>query len=168
MRDVDAVLLRRLDDLLVGPPDHRLAVQLELNRHHGKLLSRDPFHYCTSCGKYFITLSAGLGAACPRPQIEASIMACESSASSGWSHFAAPISSSALAVPTRHGVHCPQDSSLKNFIRLRAAAAALSLLERTTTAAEPMKQPCGCRVSKSSGRSAFAAGRMPPEAPPGR
>ena len=31
--------------------------------------------YPTSCGKYFITVNAGLGAACPRPQIEASIMA---------------------------------------------------------------------------------------------
>ena len=31
--------------------------------------------YPTSCGKYFITVSAGFGAACPRPQIEASIIA---------------------------------------------------------------------------------------------
>src|SRR5438874_12672763 len=122
MRDVDAVLLRRLDDLLVGPPDHRLAVQLELNRHHGKLLSRDPFHYCTSCGKYFITLSAGLGAACPSPHIEASIIACESSFSNGWFQLFSCISATALPVPTRQGVHLPQDSSWKNFMRLTAAA----------------------------------------------
>ena len=36
------------------------------------------------------------------------------------------------------------------------------------TAAEPMKQPYGCSVSKSSGMLASDAGRMPPEAPPGR
>jgi hypothetical protein len=51
---------------------------------------------------------------------------------------------------------------------LRAAAAAESCCDSTITPAEPMKQPCGCSVSKSSGMSASAAGRMPPDAPPGR
>ncbi len=36
------------------------------------------------------------------------------------------------------------------------------------TAAEPMKQPYFSRVPKSSGRSPRPAGKMPPEAPPGR
>ncbi len=40
--------------------------------------------------------------------------------------------------------------------------------ERTTNAWLPTKQPCSARVPKSSGRSARAAGRMPPDAPPGR
>ena len=71
-------------------------------------------------------------------------------------------------MPTRHGVHWPHDSSAKNFIRLRAAAAAVSWSERTTIAAEPMKQPYWFSVSKSSGMSAIDAGRMPPDAPPGR
>src|SRR5438309_1855712 len=168
VRNVDAVLACRLDDLLVGPPDHGLAVQLELDRHHRELVGPHPFHHCTSCGKYFSTLNAGLGAAWPSPQIEASIIACESSASSGWFQRRSFMSSTAFAVPTRHGVHLPQDSSWKNLIRLSAAAAARSCCDSTTTAAEPMKQPCGCSVSKSSGMSAFAAGRMPPEAPPGR
>src|SRR5262245_44551628 len=78
------------------------------------------------------------------------------------------ISVSALAVPTRHGVHCPQDSSRKNRIRFRAASTARSRSERITTAAEPMKQPYLFNVSKSSGMSAIAAGRIPPDAPPGR
>src|SRR5437660_6671762 len=168
VRNVDAVLACRLDDLLVWPPDHGLAVQLELDRHHRELVGPHPFHHCTSCGKYFSTLNAGLGAAWPSPQIEASIIACESSASSGWFQRRSFMSSTAFAVPTRHGVHLPQDSSWKNLIRLSAAAAARSRCDSTTTAAEPMKQPCGCSVSKSSGMSAFAAGRMPPEAPPGR
>jgi hypothetical protein len=81
VRDLDAVLLRRLDDRLVGAADYRLAVELELNRHHGQLLRRNPFHRLESlypsisCRKYFMTVNAGLGAAWPRPQIDASIMA---------------------------------------------------------------------------------------------
>ena len=79
-----------------------------------------------------MTLNAGFGAACPRPQIEASIMACESSLSNGWFHCFASISPRALAVPTLQGVHWPQDSSLKNFIKFFAACEALSLSERIT------------------------------------
>src|SRR6266704_2519599 len=41
-------------------------------------------------------------------------------------------------------------------------------LEKFTIAAEPMKQPYWFSVSKSSGISPIAAGRIPPEAPPGR
>src|SRR5229473_4114148 len=141
VRDRDAVPARRLDDQLVGPADHALAVELELDRQYRHLLAGHPVHHCTSCGKYFMTVSAGLGAAWPRPQIEASIMVCESSFSNGWFHRRSPISASALAVPTRHGVHLPQDSSWKNFIRLAAAAAAESRCDRITTAAEPMKLP---------------------------
>src|SRR2546426_2013215 len=141
VRDRDAVPARRLDDQLVGPSDHGLAVELELDRHHRHLLLGHPFHHCTSCGKYFMTVSAGLGAAWPRPQIEASIMVCESSPSNGWFHLLSPISASALAVPTRQGVHLPHDSSWKNFIRLAAAAAPQSRCDRITTAAEPMKLP---------------------------
>ena len=51
---------------------------------------------------------------------------------------------------------------------LCAASRARSCCERTITAAEPMKQPCGCSVSKSSGMSPSDAGRMPPDAPPGQ
>ena len=78
------------------------------------------------------------------------------------------MSCAAFSVPTRHGVHCPQLSSSKNFIRLSATAFISSLSDKTTTAAEPIKQPSPSRVPKSSGMSAFAAGKMPPEAPPGR
>jgi hypothetical protein len=121
-----------------------------------------------SCGKYLITESAGFGAACPSPQIDASTIACDSSFSSGWSQPACSMSLSALTVPTRQGVHWPQDSSEKNFIRLRAASDALSWVERITIAADPMKQPYWFKVSKSRGMSAIDAGRIPPEAPPGR
>jgi len=75
VRDLDAVLLRALDDAFIRAADHRPAIELELDRHHRQLLGAYPFHHPTSCGKYFITVSAGLGAACPRPQIEASIIA---------------------------------------------------------------------------------------------
>ena len=74
----------------------------------------------------------------------------------------------AFAVPARQGVHWPHDSSAKKRITLRAATAARSLSDRTMIAAEPMKHPYGCSVSKSSGTSPRLAGSMPPEAPPGR
>ena len=44
----------------------------------------------------------------------------------------------------------------------------LSLSDKTTTAAEPIKQPCSCNVSKSSGILSNFAGSIPPEAPPGK
>src|SRR5207247_1677238 len=72
------------------------------------------------------------------------------------------------ALDQRRAVHWPHDSYSKNFIRLRAAPIALSWSDSTITAAEPMKQPYGCRVSKSSGIQSIVAGRMPPDAPPGR
>ena len=100
--------------------------------------------------------------------MDASIIACDSSFSNGWSHFAFSISFSAFAVPTLQGVHWPQDSSEKNLMRFLAAAAARSRSERITIAAEPMKQPYWLRVSKSSGMSPIVAGRIPPDAPPGR
>ena len=71
-------------------------------------------------------------------------------------------------MPSRHGVHCPQDSSEKNFMRLRAVPDAVSWSDRITIAAEPMKQPYSFNVSKSSAMSPIDAGRMPPDAPPGR
>ena len=102
------------------------------------------------------------------PQIEASRITTARSASSAVSQRAAAISRAACAVPARHGVHWPQDSSAKKRIAFSAAARTESWSDSTMIAAEPMKQPWGCKVSKSSGRSASAAGRMPPEAPPGR
>ena len=119
-------------------------------------------------GKYFTTQAIGLGAACPSPQIDASIIACDRSASSGLSQRGSRISATAFSVPTRHGVHWPHDSSAKNSIMFSAASRARSWCDRMITAAEPMKQPCGCSVSKSSGMSPIDAGRMPPDAPPGR
>ena len=87
------------------------------------------------------TQSTGFGAAWPRPQIDASRITSDRSASSGRSHFGWSISAEALAVPLRHGVHWPQDSWAKKRIMLRAAPTAVSWSDSTITAAEPMKQP---------------------------
>src|SRR6266571_2873642 len=92
-------------------------------------------------GKVFHHRKHRVGAACPSPHMDASIIAWESSFSSGWSHFFFSISLSAFAVPTLQGVHCPQDSSEKNFMRFLAAVVARSRSEKITIAAEPMKQP---------------------------
>src|SRR5581483_4147841 len=67
--------------------------------------------WSSSCGKYFITVSTGLGAACPSPQMEASAIACESSVSRSRFHALVSMSCNAFALPTRQGVHWPQDSS---------------------------------------------------------
>jgi len=42
------------------------------------------------------------------------------------------------------------------------------MVERITIAADPIKQPYWFNVSKSSGMSPIDAGRIPPDAPPGR
>src|SRR5207253_5896615 len=91
---------------------------------HGFLLRSNFVFYCSSCGKYFTTQSTGFGAACPRPQMDASRITCDSSASSGTSHLGCSMIASALAVPARQGVHCPHDSSRKKRMRFRAAALA--------------------------------------------
>ncbi len=88
VRNVDAVVLGGLDEGFVRAADDGPAVQLELDGHRRRLrcadpVHRSPRHQATSCGKYFITESTGLGAACPKPQIEASIIACDNSFSSG-------------------------------------------------------------------------------------
>ena len=124
----------------------------------------------SSCGKYLMTQSIGFGAAWPRPQIDASRITCDSSSSSAQSHCGR---FHQLRAPSRcrRGTACTgrSDSCSKKRIRLRAASRARVVLATArSTAAEPMKQPCGCSVSKSSGMSASDAGRMPPEAPPGR
>src|SRR6266853_1209012 len=122
----------------------------------------------SSSGKYFSTLISGFGAACPSPQIEASRMALDSSVSRASFHGPAAISLAAFSVPTRQGVHWPQLSSSKNFIRLRATAFISSRSDRITTACDPTKQPYCSKVPKSRGRSAIPAGNIPPDAPPGR
>ena len=100
--------------------------------------------------------------------MEASRRVCARACRRAGSQSSARTCSSSFSVPRRQGVHWPQDSSAKKASRLSATARSSSWSESTMIAAEPMKQPWGCRVSKSSGRSASAAGRMPPEAPPGR
>src|SRR5262249_36436998 len=127
-----------------------------------------PSRVSRSSGKYFSTHRSGLGAAWPRPQIDASRIASDSSLSSAWFQGPLAISFTAFSVPTRQGVHWPQLSSSKNRIRLSATAFMSSRSDRITTACDPTKQPYFSSVPKSSGRSAIDAGRMPPDAPPGR
>ena len=119
-------------------------------------------------GKYFRTVSTGFGAAWPSPQIEASIIACESSCSSGLSHSFDFIKCSAFSVPTRHGVHWPHDSSAKNFITLRAAAGALSWSDKHDDCRRADEAAVRCQRIEVERHVASDAGRMPPDAPPGR
>src|SRR5258708_3934817 len=127
-----------------------------------------PSGFFSSSGKYFSTHTSGLGAAWPSPQIEASRMAFDSSVKRLTSQGPLAIILATFSDPTRQGVHWPHDSSSKNFIRLSATAFISSSSDRMTTACEPTKQPNFSKVPKSSGSSAIEAGKMPPEAPPGR
>src|SRR4051795_5299334 len=133
MRDFAALALCHLPDRFARIGLDLLAVELELDLGH----SAASFG-TNSSGKYLITEVSGFEAAWPSPQIEASRIAWLNSPSN--SRFQAPrcMSTAAFCVPTRHGVHWPQLSSSKNFIRFNAAALMSSLSERMTTAAEPM------------------------------
>src|SRR5678815_1104346 len=115
-RNLEASLIGDLKKGLVAFTDNRLSIEDE----------RQVSHYFTSPEKCLRTDRIGFGAACPRPQIDASIIADESSLSKGSSQCFSPINSRALTVPTLHGVHWPQDSFEKKFRRLRAVSDALS------------------------------------------
>src|SRR5579883_2865503 len=105
---------------------------VESHAHHQR-----PSGRFKSSGKYFSTHSKGLGAACPSPQIEASRIKAESSSSRAASQGPLAMSTAAFSVPTRQGVHWPQLSSSKNFIKLRATAFMSSWSDRITTACDP-------------------------------
>src|SRR6516162_10859675 len=161
MRDLGALTLGDLPDGLAGPGLHHLAIEFELDLGHSAAS-------LNSSGKYLITEVSGFAAAWPKPQIDASRIAWLNSSSSWVFQTGRSINCAAFCVPTRHGVHWPQLSSSKKRIRLSAAAFTLSCCDRITIAADPMKQPYFSNVPKSSGMSSIDAGRMPPEAPPGR
>src|SRR5262245_36859183 len=172
MRNVDALALGDLPYRFAVQCFDLLAVEHEL---HGRTLAvgirhvhHVPSGFDNSSGKYFKTHNNGFGAAWPSPQIDASRIAVDSSSRSFTSQGPLAISLAAFSVPTRQGVHWPQLSSSKNFIRFNAAALISSLSDRITTACDPTKQPYFSRVPKSSGISAIEAGRMPPDGPPGR
>src|SRR6185312_338001 len=127
-----------------------------------------PSGYVNSSGKYFSTHNNGFGAAWPSPQMDASRIAVDSSSSNFTSQGPLDINLAAFSVPARHGVHWPQLSSSKNFMRFNAAALMSSLSDKITTACDPTKHPYFSSIPKSSGISAIEAGSIPPEGPPGR
>src|SRR5437588_6691584 len=161
MRDFLALAFRHLPDGLARLGLDLLAVELELDLGHSAAS-------LNSSGKYLITDVSGFEAACPSPQIDASRIAWLNWSSNSRFQTGFSIRIAAFWVPTRHGVHWPQLSSSKKRIRFSAAPLTLSCWDRMTIAAEPMKQPYFSSVPKSSGMLSIDAGRMPPDAPPGR
>src|SRR5882757_2786060 len=158
MRNFPALAFCDLPDGLAVDGLDLLAVEFELDFCHSAASLGT-----NSSGKYLITEVSGFEAAWPSPQIDASRMTWLSSSSSSRFQTGFSINSAAFWVPTRQGVHWPQLSSSKKRIRLSAAALMSSRSDSTTTAAEPIRQPCGSSVPKSSGMSARLAGRMPPD-----
>src|SRR5208282_583492 len=73
--------------------------------------------------KYLMVDSTGLGRVCPRPHIEASLIASPSSSRNATSPsrpFPSEIlvrTSSRASLPSRHALHLPQDSSLVNWMK---------------------------------------------------
>ena len=118
--------------------------------------------------KNLIADTNGLLAACPKPHIDASCIVAANSESKSISQLSCSISFTAFSVPTLHGEHWPQLSSSKKRNRLSAASLIESLLDRMITAWLPTKQPCCSSWPKSSGKLSILAGRIPPEAPPGK
>src|SRR5471030_3291796 len=163
MRYLAALAFGDLPDGLAWIGLDLLAVEFKLDLCH----SAASFG-ANSSGKYLITLVSGFEAAWPRPQIDASRIAWLNSSSNSRFQTGLSISSAAFWVPTRQGVHWPQLSSSKKRIRFSAAPFTLSCSDRMITAAEPMKQPYFSSVPKSSGMLSIEAGKMPPDAPPGR
>ena len=73
-----------LDQRLAGERRDFGAVQLERDQLLLEAAFERSVHPASSCGKYLTTHAIGLGAAWPSPQIDASVIACDSSCSSDW------------------------------------------------------------------------------------
>src|ERR1700751_5760451 len=112
MRALRALALGHLPDGLAGFRLDLLAVEFELDLGHSAAS-------LNSSGKYLITEVSGFEAACPSPQIDASRMAWLNSSSNCFFQTGCCINTAAFWVPTRQGVHWPQLSSSKNFIRFK-------------------------------------------------
>jgi hypothetical protein len=129
-----------------------LAVEFELILSFRRFLN--------SSGKYLIT--EVIRCRRPNPQIEASRIAWPTDRAVPCSR---PAPSAAFCVPTRHGALAaahPEETHQIERGRLDAV-----LLRQDHDRGRPMKQPYFSSVPKRRMSSIFA-GRMPPDAPPGR
>src|ERR1700689_949847 len=127
----------------------------------------------TSSRKCFSTDEIGAGTTCPRPQIEVSRRASESSSIrlisfEDPSPMVHPVSRSTIfCEPTLHGTHLPQDSLRKNRVAFSAMSNMHVPSAQTTSAPEPSMEPASASDLKSNRTSAMDAGRYPDEGPDG-
>ena len=153
-----------------GPPDHRAGKVVPLSSQApryrlGSGADRPRFQKCErdlipeNVSKPTFT---GFIAAWPTPQIEASVMTAVSSSNSVSSHFGLFHQLDRLFSTNPARRTLAATLILEKAKRFSATSRMESLSDRTTTAAEPMKQPCCSSIPKSSGMSAIEAGRMPP------
>ena len=77
-------------------------------------------------------------------------------------------SSSWRTVPTRHGTHCPHDSSRKNAAIRRSASARSTVSSNTRITPEPSVAPAARVPSNVSGTSSLSGPTNAPAAPPSR
>ncbi len=106
-----------------------------------------------SSRKYFSVVSTGLAAVCPRPHNAESLM--DSARPSSVLRSCSDASPSATpcrilnicAVPSRQGVHFPQDSLVVNPIKYRATSTMQLSWSITTMPPDPMMAPSSDRCS---------------------
>ena len=125
----------------------------------------------------FTADSTAAYAVCPSPQIDPSFIASPISSSSASSVATPPrvfpstircSASSCRTVPTRHGTHCPHDSSRKKAAMRRMMSWRSTRSSKTTATPEPSVVPAA-RVSSCVSLSASSSARTkPPAAPPRR
>src|SRR3990172_574260 len=139
------------------------------HRRPGRDLDRRPVDgqlhgvYLSSAGNSRRADRMDSGAAWPRPQSEATRTTSESSATAGWSSGASESSMSrSRAVPSRQGVHFPQDSRVLKSSSVLTTSRTETVSSRATMPPVPgFPRPPGRRGSSKS-----RGGTMMPEGPP--
>ncbi len=168
-----------LDAFALGDFDERLARQrAETSRPSSLKVMVSRAVISISCGKYFTTQSIGFGAAWPSPQIDASRITADRSASSGKSHFVfldqqrgfGRAVAARRALPARlvreetHHVARGGDGAVlvrQHDHRGRADEAAVRLARCRSRAGCRPSTPAGCRPTRRRAGSRRACGRRP-------
>src|SRR5947209_5755908 len=168
-RRLDAEHPAGIEDRRALEHAHRLPVDGQLDH----LLRRgDGNGHAANTPRLVIADATAFAAVCPSPQIDASRITWATSASvassSGCGRPAARrcSASSCRTVPTRHGTHCPHDSSRKNSAIRSSAATRSDCSSYTITTPEPSVTPAARVSSYVSGRSSSSGPTNAPAAPP--
>src|SRR5215469_9027479 len=164
--------LRHADGLAVNRDVHQAPWGLEEHGHVGSF----PFGLGAAPIRPSLSAEAAAPIAVwPRPQIDASLATDPMSSSSATScstepsaapRVNRPSSSSWRTVPSRHGTHCPHDSSRKNLAIRRSRSLTSTVSSITSTTPDPRVAPIARMPSNVSGASSASGPTNEPAAPP--